>query len=92
MCHLFSLIHDFNTFVLFPLQIEDGYGNVLFDGSAANCDTVPVVTETVTAPASWMKVQFVSDGLNSTDGFQGSIKSSFVGKIIIQGYIGRMII
>lgn len=64
------------------LQIDDGNGNVLFNGTDSNCDTVPVVTDSITAPARWLKVQFRSDGINATNGFQGVIKSSYVGKYV----------
>lgn len=67
--------------VLF-LQIDDGNGNVLFNGTDSNCDTAPVVTDSITAPARWLKVQFRSDGINATNGFQGVIKSSYVGKYV----------
>jgi len=66
--------------VCFRLQVDDGNDNVLLDGSDSNCDSVDMLTTTVTAPSSWMKVQFTSDGINATSGFRGIIKSTFVGK------------
>ena len=62
------------------LQIRDGKLNddtsILLDESSS-CSTL--TNYIVTASASWLLVQFRSDGLNYSSGFQGYISSTYVG-------------
>lgn len=63
--------------------IRDGKLNddtsILLDESSS-CSTL--TNYIVTASASWLLVQFRSDGLNYTSGFQGYISSTYVGATI----------
>ena len=63
------------------LQIRDGQINddtsILLDQSSS-CSSL--TNYIVTASASWLLVQFRSDGLNYTSGVQGYISSTYVGR------------
>ncbi|XP_045197718.2 uncharacterized protein LOC123552265 isoform X2 [Mercenaria mercenaria] len=55
-------------------------GTLLLDSrtnNTGNCSTL--TNHLVTASASWMRVQFISDGIHSTTGFNGHISSTHVG-------------
>lgn len=58
-------------------------GDLLLDSRANNTGNCSTLTNhLVTASSSWMRVQFISDGINSTSGFNGHITSTYVGSSI----------